>query len=102
MGEDNGKPADSSVEVSLGGDFDGPFPDSNALAQALASSASVRTCFARQLFRASAGYSGELGAPSEQTFLDAWSAVPAAAQGDIIETLITYVKTSVFSHRRVD
>jgi Protein of unknown function (DUF1592)/Protein of unknown function (DUF1588) len=102
MEEDNGKPVDSSALVSLGGDFDGAFPDSSALAEALSASASVRTCFARQLFRASAGYSGALGAPSEQAFLEAWSAVPAAAQGDILESLIAYVKSPLFSHRRVD
>lgn len=97
---DNGKPIESSVNVAIGADFDGAYADSSALAQALAASASVRACFARQVFRASTGFSGGTGAPSEKSFLDAWSATSAAAQGSIVETLIAYVKSSLITHRR--
>ena len=81
---DNGKPVDSA-----------------ALAEALSTSEAVRSCFARQLFRAGAGAQPADSAESEEAFLEAWSAVPAAAQGNIVETLIAYVKSSLFSHRRV-
>jgi hypothetical protein len=97
---DNGKPVDSKVEVTTSPDFNGPYADSSALAEALSSSTAVRWCFALQMFRASTGHSGEDAAMSEATFMEAWSAVPAAAQGNIAETLITYVKSSLFSHRR--
>ena len=46
-------------------DFDGSYADSNALATALAGSADVRTCVARQLFRASAGRSDDSAAGAE-------------------------------------
>jgi hypothetical protein len=97
---DNGKEVDSSVTVAVGADFDGTYPDSNALAAALASSQSVRSCFARHLFRASAGRSGAAHTESEESFLRAWEAVPEAQQGNIVETLIAYTKSSLFSHRR--
>lgn len=98
---DNGKPVDSAVDVAMGKDVDGAYADSAALAEALSTSEAVRSCFARQLFRAGAGAQPADSAESEEAFLEAWSAVPAAAQGNIVETLITYVKSSLFSHRRV-
>jgi hypothetical protein len=98
---DNGKPVNSSVEVTTSPDFNGSYADSNALAQALTQSARVRGCFARQVFRASSGHGGQSASMSEETFLNVWKTVPAAAQGNIAETLITYVKSSLFSHRRV-
>lgn len=97
---DSGKPVDSTVTVAVGADFDGTYPDSNALAAALANSQSVRSCFARHLFRASAGRSGAAHAESEESFLRAWESIPEAQQGNIVETLIAYVKSSLFSHRR--
>lgn len=99
--KDNGKPVDSTVNVTMSDDYDGAYADSNALAEALARSAAVRECFARQVFRASAGRSGHAATKSEENFLEDWNAVPAAAQGGIAETLVSYVKSSLFSHRRV-
>lgn len=99
-GLEGGHPVDSSVELTMSRDFDGAYADSNGLVQALAASTEVRTCFARQLFRSSTGYSPDLAAPSEQAFLDTWNTVPEAAQGNIIETLVAYVSSSLFSHRR--
>ncbi|WP_437516089.1 DUF1592 domain-containing protein [Sorangium sp. So ce1099] len=97
---DNGHPVDSAVTVAMGAEIDGAYADSNALAQALSTSKTVRSCFARQVFRASAGRSGKSAAESEDSFLRAWEAAPEAEQGKIVETLVTYVKSSLFSHRR--
>jgi hypothetical protein len=97
---DNGTKVDSAVNVAIGADFDGAYTDSNALAQALSTSPTVRSCFARNVFRASAGRSDKTAAASEESFLKAWNAVPEAEQGKLVETLITYVKSSLFSHRR--
>ncbi|MGK3971115.1 DUF1592 domain-containing protein [Sorangium sp. So ce118] len=97
---DNGHPVDSAVTVAMGTEIDGAYADSNALAQALSTSKTVRSCFARQVFRASAGRSGKSAAESEDSFVKAWEAAPEAEQGKIVETLVTYVKSSLFSHRR--
>ncbi|WP_437627056.1 DUF1592 domain-containing protein [Sorangium sp. So ce1151] len=97
---DNGHPVDSAVTVAMGADIDGAYADSNALAQALSTSKTVRSCFARQVFRASAGRSGKSAAESEDSFVRAWEAAPEAEQGKIVETLVSYVKSSLFSHRR--
>ncbi|MDC0681580.1 DUF1592 domain-containing protein [Sorangium atrum] len=98
--KDNGTDVDSAVTVAISADFDGAYADSNALAQALSTSPTVRSCFARNVFRASVGRSGKAAAESEESFLKAWQAVPEAEQGKLVETLITYVKSSLFSHRR--
>ncbi|WP_437909791.1 DUF1592 domain-containing protein [Sorangium sp. So ce327] len=97
---DNDQRVDSAVTVAIGADFDGAYADSNALAQALSTSPTVRSCFARNVLRASVGRSGKAAAESEEAFLKAWKAVPEAEQGKLVETLITYVKSSLFSHRR--
>ena len=49
-----------SVSVAVGSDFDGDYADSNELSLALAESATVRSCFARHVFRASAGTNGSV------------------------------------------
>ena len=67
---------------------------------ALAASADVRTCVARQLFRASAGRSdGSIGA-SEDAFVDVWRAQPTALQGNLVETIVAYVRSPGFTRRR--
>jgi hypothetical protein len=37
--------------------------------------------------------------PGEKEFIDFWRAIPAAAQGSIVETLIAYVKHPGFALR---
>lgn len=101
-GLDNGKPVDTSATVTIGADFDGTFADSNQLAAALAASADVRACFARQLFRAASGTSDDRAALSEDSFLAAWRAVPDAAQGDILASILAYTDSTIFSHRRAE
>jgi hypothetical protein len=80
-------------------DFDGSYADSDALTMALANSADVRTCMARQVFRSSAGRSDDVAADPEQAFVDQWSQLPADKQGNIIETLVAYVRSPAFTMR---
>jgi hypothetical protein len=97
---DAGHPVDKATVVATGADFDGSYADSDALAVALAASADVRTCVARQLFRASTGRSdGSIGA-SEDAFIDVWRAQPAALQGNLVETIVAYVRSPSFTRRR--
>jgi hypothetical protein len=98
---DNDRPVDSTVSVAVGADFDGDYADSNELALALAQSATVRSCFARHVFRASAGTNGSEAQGSEDAFVEFWEKQPAADQGQITETLIAYAKSSLFAQRRV-
>jgi hypothetical protein len=102
---DNSQDVDSAVEIALGADFDGRYKDSNALAEALAKSARVRECFARNVFRAAAARSGESSsaaeaAPSEDAFIAEWRALPENRQGNLMDTLSTYVGSPLFTHRR--
>ena len=98
---DSGLPVDSTTTVQTGQDFDGAYPDSDALATALAGSASVRACAARQIFRASAGRSDDAVVGSENAFIDGWrTSLPADAQGSLVETLIAFVKSDQFVKRR--
>jgi hypothetical protein len=89
---DHGKKVDSGVDVSIERGFDGHYADSNRLAAALAGSAAVRECFARFMFRAAAGAGDGAATPGEGEFIQAWRATPAAARGNIVETLVSYVK----------
>jgi hypothetical protein len=96
---DHGKPVDSAVDVSVHRDFDGHYADSNQLATALAESTKVRECFARFMFRAAAAAGDGAATPGEDEFMRAWRATPAAAQGKIVETLISYTKGPGFALR---
>ena len=107
----NGQPVHASVptnaSTSIGDkptetqtDFNGSYADSNALALAMAGSAQVRNCLARQIFRASAGRSDGSIQGSEDAFVDAWRTLPADKQGNIIETLVAYAKIPTFTQRR--
>lgn len=97
---ENGRPVDSAVVVSERTAFDGPYADSNQLAAALARSESVRACFARFTFRAGAATGKPAGRLAEEEFLSFWRATPAAAEGNIVETLIAFVKRPTFARRR--
>jgi hypothetical protein len=94
--EENGQRIDSSSVVAMGMDFDGPYASSNELAAALAESRAVRTCFARFMYRAGAATGDQAATPGEQDFVDQWQANPAAAAGNIVETLVAYVKNPGF------
>jgi hypothetical protein len=95
-------PINTSVTVAgTGTDLDGSYADSNALATALAGSDAVRSCMARQMFRASVGRSDNSVAAVESAFVGAWRALPASQQGNILETVVAYVKSPLFSERRI-
>jgi hypothetical protein len=96
---DHGKNVDSAVDVSVRRDFDGHYAASNQLAAALAGSARVRECFARFMFRAASASGDGAATPGETEFIDAWRASPAAAHGNIVETLVDYVKGPGFTLR---
>ena len=97
---ENGLPVDSTVVVKQRAEYDGSYADSNQLASALAGSEAVRACFARFMFRAGAATGRPAGVGAETEFLNLWRATPAAAQGNIIETLIAFVKRPTFALRR--
>jgi Protein of unknown function (DUF1588) len=92
----------TTTAVGTGTDLDGSYPNSNALATALAASASVASCVATQLFRASTGRSDSTGAltDGETAFQSFWQQLPAANQGKLAEILIAYVRSPLFVQRR--
>jgi hypothetical protein len=96
---DHGRNVESAVDVSLRRDFDGHYTDSNHLAAALAGSTGVRECFARFMFRAAAGTGDGAATSGEKEFIDAWRATPAATQGNMVETLVSYMKGPGFTLR---
>jgi hypothetical protein len=98
--QENGQDVDSTVVVNMKADYDGPYADSNALATALANSDTVRECFARLMFRAAAATGDDAATPGEAEFVQFWHSLPAAAQGNIVETLIAYVKSPSFTMRQ--
>jgi len=97
---DNGKPIDSSVTIKMGSDLDGTYADGAALAGALARSASVKTCLARQIFRSAAGRSDGTVQGAEDDFVDTWKQLPAAQQDHLSEVLVAWVKSPRFVQRR--
>jgi hypothetical protein len=96
-GVDNGRSVDSTTTIAVGADFDGTYPSSRELAVAMAASTEVRTCFAEHLFRF-AGARQEDAA--QETFVKIWSALPETQRDSIIEALLAYVKSPLFTHRR--
>jgi hypothetical protein len=102
---ENGANIDTTTEVAVGADFDGKYADSNALAEALAASPTVRECFARYMFRAAAARSVDSHgatdtAASEDAFLAEWRALPEIERGNVMDTLDAYVSSRLFTHRR--
>jgi hypothetical protein len=97
--QENGQDVDSSVVVSLETDYEGPYADSNAMAAALAASPTVRECMARYVLRAAVGTGDSFATPGEPAFVEFWHSQPAAAQGNIVETLLAYVKNPTFTLR---
>ena len=85
--------------AGTGTDLDGDYADSNALARVLSSSATVRDCMARQLFRASTGRSDGSGRGAEDNFVTVWRQLPADKQSSLIETLVALVRSDGFVER---
>lgn len=96
---DAGKPVDTAVMVS-GTDFNGRYPDSNALASALSTSEQVRECFARHVFRALSGTSAPELAASEDDFVSYWKAGLTVNDASIIDTLSAFITQPAFAYRR--
>jgi hypothetical protein len=101
---ENGKPVDTQAQIAMGMDFDGSYPNSNALAEALAQSASVLECFARHVFRAGTARSvdsaGAQTRLSEDAFIAQWRQLPDNARGNVMDILSTYVSSPLFAERR--
>jgi len=95
---ENNQAIDSSSTVAIGGDFDGPYASSKELAASLATSEAVRTCFARQLFRATTA-EGEGAPASEEEFLTAWGALPESDQKSLVETLVALMGSELIAYR---
>jgi hypothetical protein len=94
------KNIDSTTTLAVGMDFDGPYADSSALVVKMATSANVRACFARHLFRASAANSDRATQPTEESFISAWNALPPEKQRNIVDVLTTWLSSDAFVQRR--
>ena len=105
MGMDNGKPVDSHVVIA-GTDFDGSYADSNALVKAMSTSAQVRECFARHVFRAFATTSADELKPSEDDFVTYWKTTLEAdgsgkvTDAKIVGTMTAFLTNPSFAYRR--
>jgi len=110
--DNSGRKVDSHTTVHVNLDFDGDYADSNELATALSNSAAVRECFARNIFRASAGRSADDVKAAETAFVEYWKSAPApapdanhpspasAAEGSILEALRAVITSPNFTLRR--
>jgi hypothetical protein len=99
---ENNLPINTAVTLAAGTDIDGSYADSNALAAALAQSASVKTCLARQIFHSTAARSDSTIAGAENAFIEVWKQLPAAQQGHLADVLIAFVKSPQFVQRRAE
>jgi len=91
---------DSSTVLAIDSPFDGEYADSAALAMMLSESPEVRACFARHLFRSAAARS-DLGVrPTEDAFVTEWQENALAANGNILESLRSFVQSPLFAYRR--
>jgi hypothetical protein len=97
--EENGKAIDSSGEIAIRQDFDGAYASSTDLASALAVSEDVRSCFARYVFRASAGEATE-GEETEEAFIEAWSELGADEQKSLLGILVQLAASDLSVYRR--
>jgi hypothetical protein len=103
---DNGAPVETSVVISGGTDFDGAYADSNALATALSTSAQVRECFARHIYRALAATSAPELVESENHFVTHWKeGLPKDGSGkeldaNLVGTMTAFLTNPSFAFRR--
>ena len=102
---DNNQAVNSSVVIS-GTDFDGNYPDSNALARAMSTSPQVRECFARHVYRALAATSVPELKPSEDDFVKYWGTTlemdgsGKVTDAKIVPTLVSFLTNPSFAFRR--
>lgn len=93
--QEQGKTVDASGAL-LGGDRAGTVMNSQELVARMAQSDEVKRCFALHLFRFA---SARTDALDETSFLSFWSQIPAAKQGDPLETLVAYAGSDAFIRR---
>lgn len=99
--KENGKPIDSSVSLAAGSDLDGTYASSSELIDALAHSASVKECLARQLFRSTAARSDASVKNAEDGFVELWKQLPENQQDQLIEVVVAFVKSPTFVQRSI-
>jgi hypothetical protein len=93
-------PVETATHVSgAGADLDGDYADSNALARALSNSEVVRTCMARQIFRAATGSSDASVRGAEDDFVAEWESRTFTQRSSILETWVALVKSHLFVQR---
>jgi hypothetical protein len=97
---ENGLPIDASVSLTTGSDLDGTYASSAELIDALAGSASVKQCLARQLFRSTAARSDASVQDAEEGFVALWQQLPEEQQGRLADVLVAFVKSKAFIQRR--
>jgi hypothetical protein len=99
---DNNQPVDSHVVIA-GTDFDGSYADSNALAKAMSTSAQVRECFARHLYRALAATSAPELAASEDEFVK-YSGLQktggTATDANLVAAISAFITNPSFAYRK--
>jgi hypothetical protein len=99
--KENGKAIDTSVSLSAGTDLDGTYASSSELIDALAHSASVKECLARQLFRSTAARSDASVKAAEDGFVELWQQLPEEQRGRLLEVVVAFVKSPTFVQRRI-
>ena len=98
---ENGSPVDTQVTLAVGSELDGTYAGSTELLNAMASSDSVKTCLARQIFRSTAARSDASVLEAENNFVETWRALPTEQQGRLADVLVAFVKSPTFIRRRL-
>ncbi len=96
---DNGLPIDTQITLNIGSEIDGSYAGAAELVDALASSESVKSCLARQIFRSSAGRSDASIKLTEDAFVETWKGLPEEQQGRLADVLVAFIKSPVFVQR---
>jgi len=96
--EDTHKTVNTVTDFAAGTFLDGHYADSNAVIARLAESPEVGACFAKYVYRFASAQSSE---SMDDAMAKTWQAVPAAQQGSLSDALVAYVKSSIFTHRKV-
>lgn len=94
--EEGGQVIDSSGEMFLSEDMDGPFVGVRELAEKLADSAQVRECLATQWFRYAAGRFEGAG---DDCSLGALRTGFHGSEGDLVELIVATTQTEAFMYR---
>lgn len=98
---ENGLPVDTAVTLSSGSDLDGAYAGAPELMAALASSESVKTCLARQIFRSTAARSDASVKDAEDAFVETWKQLPPEQQDNLADVLVAFVRSPLFVQRRM-